>query len=396
MLELIFVLSVFMVFYAYFGYPLLLLLLVNTKRRISSGVLASFNPTVTIVIAARNEEQVIAEKLENTLGLLWGEGKTVESAPELQVIVASDCSEDKTDSIVRLHAARKVELVRATERRGKEHVQALAVDASRGDILVFTDAKTTLRSDALKNLVKYFADPGIGAISSLDEVDFGAGIGEGAYVRYEMWVRELESSFYSLVGLSGSCFAVRRNLCRDFRRDIPSDFSVLLSVVKNGFRGVLAGDVLCSYKSTTNPAEEFRRKVRTILRGMTTLHSCKEVLNVFVYGAFSWQVFSHKLCRWLVPFFVILAAFCLLILSFSSMFYMSILMFSLGTLLLAAGGYFSEHLRKEMFCKIPLFFIISNLAILVAAWHFALGKRSIMWTPSLRMFALALLATIFP
>ena len=203
----LFWISMALVVYTYAGYPLVLLLL--GRRRSPAVAPSELAPRVTVVIAARNEADKIRRKIEHTLALDY-------PADRLEILVASDASDDGTDAIVEEYADRRVRLVRAPQRNGKEHAQSLAIAVARGDVLVFTDAATLLEPLALRSLVRNFDDPTVGAVSTEDCLVDAAGnpTGEGLYVKYEMLVRRLESRFHSLVGLSGSCFAMRRALCQ--------------------------------------------------------------------------------------------------------------------------------------------------------------------------------------
>src|SRR5438876_2673623 len=194
--KILFWLSTCLVVYAYFGYPFVLWAL--TKLRSRNVLKTEILPRVSIIIAARNEADKIRQKIEHTLALDYPEER-------LDILVASDASDDSTDEIVEEYAGRGVRAVRAPERKGKEHVQGLAVVMAKGDILVFTDAATILDPDALRRLMANFADPTIGAVSTEDVIVDARGnpTAEGLYVKYEMWVRRLEGRFHSLVGLSG-------------------------------------------------------------------------------------------------------------------------------------------------------------------------------------------------
>lgn len=371
------------VFYAYFGYPLLLLA-INKLRESRQREFPSRRPfpTLSVVVTVRNEALVIRQKLENTLDLAYG-GES--ERKDLQIIVASDASDDGTDEVVREFESRGVELVRLPKRGGKERAQAAAISRAHGEIVVFTDAKVKLERDALENYVRYFNEPSIGCVSSVDRVSGETGSGEGFYVRYEMWLRRLETEFGSLVGLSGSCFAVRKEVCRGWRTDIPSDFAALIQAKRLGFHGVSAEDVICSYSAVKTEEEEFRRKVRTVLRGITTFISCREMLNPFKYGAFSWQLFSHKLARWLVPIFMLLSAFGLLVLAgqggiWSALFFCGVVFVSL-----AVAGYLRPALRGFLIVKIPLFFMVTNMGIGAAWIRYFSGERSVAWDPSAKL-----------
>ena len=201
----------------------------NSKLRIQNSKL----PSVSYIITAYNEEKRIKEKIENSLGQDYPKEK-------LEIIVASDCSSDGTDEIVRSFEENGIKLVRAPERKGKENAQKHAVDAANGEILVFSDVATVLKPDGISNIVRNFSDPAIGCVSSEDKfVDKDGNVsGEGAYVKYEMFLRKLESKVNTLVGLSGSFFAARRQVCENWATDLQSDFNTLLNSVKLGLRGI--------------------------------------------------------------------------------------------------------------------------------------------------------------
>lgn len=381
-----------MVFYAYFGYPLLLLFLNKIRPQQDNAQIptaAEKEPVpLTIIITVRNEEKVIREKLEATLALNYGSSTTaavLASAREkLQLIVASDASEDETDNIVREYQLKGVELVRLEQRGGKEKAQSAAVQQAHGSIIVFTDAKIKLNPEALNNFVRYFRDPTVGAVSSVDRVEAGDGTasGEGFYVRYEMWLRGLESNFLSLVGLSGSCFAVRKAVAVNLATDIPSDFALLLEARRQGLRGVSAPDVIGTYKAVKTEEEEFSRKVRTVLRGISALFARREVLSIRKYGVFAWQVISHKLCRWLVPWLFFLGSLATFCIASSSWFFALLSLLLLVFFGSAAFGYLSPAHREKVFCKVPLFFIVSNTAVAVAGLKYLAGRRAVVWNPS--------------
>lgn len=384
MLDLLFILSGATAFYAYFGYPILLLALEKAHDSRARGA-ENLSPTApgsssfTVIITVRNEAAVIEKKLENTLLLQIPSG-----SPAVQIIVASDASDDQTDSIAERFADRGVLLVRSETRLGKEQAQFRALEVATGDIVVFTDAKVSLDQDALQRLDEHFRNGNVGAVSSVDRVlsDDGISSGEGLYVRYEMWLRRIESRVNSLIGMSGSCFAVRRELCANWRTDIPSDFSALLRVYAAGYIGIHADDVVCSYRAVRTEEEEFSRKVRTVLRGITTVADCSEVLNPLRYGFFSVQIWSHKIARWLVPWCLLVMGLVALIAApFSSVY---ALILSLGVLFcaLALIAYFLPAFRENLVLKVPLFFCVTNLAIAVATVRFLRRERNTFWDPT--------------
>jgi cellulose synthase/poly-beta-1,6-N-acetylglucosamine synthase-like glycosyltransferase len=375
MAETIFFAALLGIAWAYFGYPASLWLLGRWRRRPVHKT--SFLPQVTLIITACNEEQRIGEKMENTLALAY-------PADRLQILVASDGSSDGTNAIVAGYAAQGVELIALPERGGKENAQREAVTHARGEILVFSDVATRLEGHGLKEIVGNFADPTVGCVSSVDRLlrpDGSIG-GEGLYVRYEMKLRRLESQVNSLVGLSGSFFAARREVCQDFATDMQSDFRTLLNSMRLGLRGVTDREAIGYYADVADSRREFDRKIRTVLRGLTVFFRNLEFLNPFRYGLFAYQYACHKLLRWLVPVFLLIALVAHLRLAWESGAYLLLLVPHAGFYLAALWGWSSSG--PPLLARIPMYFLSVNAAILVAWWRYVRGERMVMWTPSQR------------
>ncbi len=369
----------FLAFYSYLVYPVVLMFMQRAMSSPRTGSATGPKPHVTVIIAARNEQARIADKLENTLALEYPGGT-------FNILVASDCSEDATDSIVSGFAHRGVTLVRSPERKGKEHAQGLAIKAATGDVLVFTDTATRLRPDAIRLLIEDFADPTVGAVSSEDELLSPEGTvrGEGAYVRYEMALRRLESRAAGLVGLSGSCFAVRKEVCARWRSDTPSDITAALLCAQTGLRAISDERVKGAYQDLKDESKEFQRKKRTIIRGMTAVWELREALNPFRYGLFSLQVWSHKILRWLVPVGLLLALGSSAVLARDSDIYRALFVLQLAGYAAAGVAYVSGSARKIMPLRIALYFLLANLATAAALWDFMRGVRIVTWNPSQR------------
>ena len=376
-MEFVFGVSLFLVFHAYFGYPLTLRFLRCFGRKTVAK--APFEPPATLIITACNEERRIRDKLENTIALDYPREK-------LRVIVASDGSIDGTNEIVRSYNPHGIELLAFPERRGKESAQKDAVLHATGEVVVFSDVATRIDSSGLKEIIANFADPSVGCVSSVDRVigRDGKPCGEGFYVRYEMWLRDLESQVNSLVGLSGSFFAARKEVCRDFSGDMQSDFRTVLNSMRLGLRGVSDSDTIGYYQDISDNRREFNRKVRTVLRGLTVFFNNLEFLNVFRYGLFSYEYFCHKLLRWLVPLFLSTALAANAALGLNSVGYSVVLLFHLGFYGIAIKGWLSKSPPSHAVLKIPLYFVTVNAAILVAWCRFIGGKRMVMWAPSER------------
>ena len=378
MLMTFFCLCSFAATYSYFWYPALLTLMPSRK---SCGPIHTISlRKIAIVIAARNEANKIAAKLDNTLAL--------EALPavEVDVIVASDASDDTTDDIVRAYSSRGVRLVRSPDRKGKEHAQELAIRSTNAGVIVFTDAGTILRADALTHVATAFEDPTVGGVSSVDRfiTDDGAIQGEGAYVRYEMWLRDLETRFHSLVGLSGSFFAARRAVCERWDNRVPSDFGTALACVELGLRAVSDRRVIGYYKNITDPRKEYQRKLRTVTRGMSALRIRRSVLNPFRYGRFSFEVFSHKLMRWATPWFLLGVLILNAVLAWDRLLWRVVLLIQLFFYLSPVLSRVFPALRGVGPVRIGIYFVEVNIAIMHAALLTLTGRMILTWEPTKR------------
>lgn len=377
LLEILFISSIVLIIFSYFGYPLSLSLLGSVRNKKVKKM--PFFPYVTLIITAHNEEKRVSQKLENTLALDYPREK-------LKILVASDGSTDLTNTIVANFATEGVDLIAIRARHGKENAQKEAVNRAMGDVLIFTDVGTKLDQDGLKEIVSNFADPSVGCVSSEDRVvgKGGQPQGEGLYVRYEMWLRRLESKVNSLVGLSGSFFAARKEVCQDFSEELQSDFRTVLNSVKMGLRGVCDPKAIGYYQDVSHQKREFDRKIRTVLRGLTVFFRHLELLNVFKYGMFSYQYFCHKLLRWLVPFFLATAFFSNLFLAEKSFQYFLVFLGQVGFYGLAILGWKHKDASLSIIVKIPMYFVTVNASIALAWWRYLKGHRVVMWTPSER------------
>jgi hypothetical protein len=247
-----------------------------------------------------------------------------------------------------------------------------------------------LDPDGVARIVQNFNDPSVGCVSSVDrflDAD-GRQSGEGAYVHYEMWLRGLESDVHSVVGLSGSFFAARRTVCHPWADNLQSDFNTLFNAVRAGLRGVSDAESRGYYKNIANEKKEYDRKVRTVVRGISVLMNNLSFLNPWQYGIFSWQLVSHKVCRWLVPFFLMMALVTNALLAIQEPLYGGLFVLQV-VFYAAAAAWAMRHLlpipeRAVQWARIPGYFVSANLSIL-AAWHLYLrGNRMTLWEPSKR------------
>lgn len=361
--------------YSYALYPLFLKLFIPRRR--AQPTLDAYAPKVSLVIACRNEERRLRAKIENALALDYR---------PLEIMVASDASDDGSDAIVESFAAQGARLVRSPERRGKEHAQGLAIAQATGDIIVFSDAGTDLPPESIGFIVDRFRDPQVGAVSSEDLFIGSDGklAGEGAYVKYEMWLRRLESDRAGLVGLSGSFFAVRKAVLTSWDPSIPSDFACALMTHRAGLVAVSDGRVRGIYKDIKDPRKEYQRKVRTAIRGMAGLARLSGVLNPFVHGVFAFQVLSHKLMRWLVPWFLLGFFAASAVLYQAGALYRLAFWSQVAGYLVVALAHLAARAREISVVRIAYYFVQANLALAHAGVMFARGKRIVVWDPSVR------------
>lgn len=376
----LFGLAVLWVGYAYLGYPILLYLLWLVRRRPVQLSEAVPVPAISVIVAVHNGKHQIRDKLQNLLEQELPDTK-------VQLIVADDASEDGTAELIgREFVPHGVQLVRRETRGGKERAQSEALGHATGSIVVFTDVGTRMDRSGLQEILRPFADPSVGCVSSEDRVRVAAGqeSGEGLYVRYEMALRKLESEVRSLVGVSGSFFAIKKDLCADFSETLPSDFRSVLSTVEHGQRAVVAPTAFGYYDDIAAGKQSRQRRVRTILRGMTAIFHERRMLNPLRFGVFAWQLWSHKIARWSVPFGLILALICSIVLSARYSVFVLILALQLFGYIFAAITLMRSRPPLGGLGKLARYLGEANLAALVAWLRFARGDRIVNWQPTKR------------
>lgn len=369
--------------YAYVGYPIVLALLAALRRPARTPPMGEEWPSVSICLPAFNEEATIRETLESLLAIDYPPDRR-------QILVVSDASTDATDRIVAEFAPRGVELVRIPERGGKTAAENAAAPLLRGDIVVNTDATIRILPGSLKPLVRALGDPDVGVASGRDvsvgDERAGSNRGESGYVNYEMRVRRLETRLGSIVGASGCFYAIRRDLhLKPVPDPLSRDFASALIARENGYRAVSVDEAVCLVPRTSSLRREFRRKVRTMARGLDTLFFKRHLLNPLRYGGFSLMLFSHKLCRWLVPPLLPLALVGLVLLGLRSA---PLAFVALVVLVAAASG--ALALRGPEDRRMPRILALNAYAVAgvlagILAWAKSLrGERNPIWEPTRR------------
>jgi cellulose synthase/poly-beta-1,6-N-acetylglucosamine synthase-like glycosyltransferase len=308
----------------------------------------------------------------------------------MQILILSDASTDETDKIVVRYATRGVELLRMPQRAGKTRMENIACARLRGDIIVNTDASIRLHSAAIRELVARMGDPEVGVASGRDvstsATNEGINPTEAGYVGYEMRIRALETRTGGIVGASGSCYAIRAALHKiPIRDDLSRDFSAALTARENGLRSVSVDGAICFVARTPSLQREYRRKVRTISRGMATLYARRHLLNPIEWGAFAWKLFSHKVCRWLLPVSIVPGLVGLAIFAPSHLWARIALMGAAGIAILAlAGARWPAGKPMPRLLSVAAFGTAANLAVFNALWRILAGHRDHVWEPTRR------------
>ena len=369
---------------AYAGYPLWLWL--TTRRRRGGGATSPESwPSISIVIPAYNEGTTIASTLDGLLALDY-------PVDRRQILVVSDASTDGTDEVVRRLASRGVELIRLPRRSGKTAAENAAREHLRGEVVVQTDASVRIDRHALKPLIAAFQDARVGVASGRDvsvaREDGGATAGESGYVGYEMWVRDLETAAGGIVGASGCFYATRRDLHMEaVPESLSRDFAAPLIAVEHGFRSVSVPGAICYVPRTASLRREYRRKVRTMTRGLGTLFYKRHLLNPLRFGGFAWRLGMHKLARWLVPWAAVAGVVGVVVLAAaggSKWAEVTLVLGGAGALVAVAAWFWPEDRALPRWLGLPAFGFWGLVAGL-HAWVNALrGELHPTWEPTRR------------
>ena len=370
--------SILVLVYVVCGYPLLLLAAASLVRR-REIVRDSEEPSVTLLISAYNEEKVIAEKIVNSLSLDYPTG-------QFEIIVVSDGSTDSTDTIVNSYASERVTLKRMSVRKGKTAALNKVVPIAHGDILVFSDANTLYAPDAIRKLVRNFADPTVGCVTGdsryVNVKANDVGKNENAYWGYERFLKTKESQIGSLVGSDGAMFAIRTHLYTPLRNEDINDFLTPLHIVGEGYRCIFEPEAICYESATVSFSQEFRRKVRVVNRGWNGLFHMKQLLNPFRYGRFSIQLISHKLLRWLTPFLLAVILVLSIFIYAKSGTYLWMVIGQLIFYSLGGIGIFMHACKmRSRLLSFPCYFVVINAASAVGIVRGLLGQKIDMWKP---------------
>lgn len=385
-LKIIFWASLFIIAYSYAGYGILLYVLVRIKkllRKIPKLSVDTYEPEVTLVVAAYNEEEFIHIKIKNTLELEYPREK-------LQVIFITDGSSDSTPQIIR---DSPFELLHQPERRGKVAAMNRAIGYVKAPIVVFCDANTLLNKECIRELVKHYSDPKVGAVAGEKKVlaaaDSQAAGAEGIYWKYESALKRLDSELYSVVGAAGELFSVRTHLFERAKEDtIIEDFVQSLQVCLKGYVVRYEPKAYATESASLTMRDEQKRKVRICAGAFQAMYILRELFNVFKYPVLSFQFISHRILRWT------LCPVCLVLVLLSNI---GIVLGGAGwiySLLLALQGcfyvlaiigwlYANRNIKLKLL-YIPYYFLFMNISVFMGFARFLQKRQTVLWEKAAR------------
>lgn len=377
--------------YTFLGYGLVLFIMVCIRRFIK-GRRAFLSPdslpSCSLVIAAYNEESFIREKIANTLELEYETGK-------LEVVFVTDGSDDNTPGII--SGFRQIRLMHSPERRGKISAMHRAAETITSDIIVFTDANTILNSKALVNMARHYADPNVGAVAGEKRIrlagaaDAGTA-GEGFYWKYESLLKRWDSELNTVVGAAGELFSVRRELYEPVPNDtILDDFMISMLIASRNKRVVYEPEAYAMEYASDNINEELKRKIRIAAGGIQSILRLLPLLNLFRYGVLSFQYISHRVLRWTIAPFLLVAVLLmniLIVLETNSPVYTLMLLAQLLFYSLALAGLVltNRRIRIKVFF-IPYYFCVMNYAVISGMIRYFTSRQSAVWEKAVRKTA---------
>ena len=386
-LEILFWIVLGVAFYTYIGYGILLYLIIKVRRIFGVGkekVLdETYEPDVTLFIAAYNEKDYVEAKMKNSAELDYPKEK-------LNIVWVTDGSDDGTPELLKEYPNATVHHLDA--RNGKIGAMNRGMDFVKTPIVIFSDANTMLGKESVRRIVNKFRDAKVGCVSGEKrivnkEVDVASGAGEGLYWRYESTLKKWDAELYSVVGAAGELFAIRTELYRHVEKDtLLDDFIISLRVAQKGYTIQYDPEAYAVETASANVKEELKRKVRISAGGIQAVVRLRSLLNVFKYGVLSFQYISHRVLRWTVT------PLCLLLMipvsfllayqegfinnGFYSVFFVLQSLFYMAALL----GWFLENKStriKALF--VPYYFFIMNLSVVMGFFRYMRNTQTVNW-----------------
>ena len=386
-IQIIFWILLFIVFYAYVGYGILLFIVIKIRRILGLAKVPKINfgyePDVTLFIAAYNEKEFIAEKVKNSNELDY-------PANKLHMVWVTDGSDDGTPDI--LKAYNGVEVHHLPMRSGKIGAMNRGMKLVNTPIVVFCDANTMLGKESIRRIVNLFSDPKVGCVSGEKRIlgkekMAAAGAGEGLYWKYESKLKKWDAELYSVVGAAGELFAIRTELYQEVEPDtLLDDFIISLRVAQKGYTIQYDPEAYAIETASANVKEELKRKIRISAGGIQSVVRLRSLLNILKYGTLSFQYISHRVLRWtLAPLSLLFLIGVGVVLAinegildfglYSILFWLQLL-FYLSALL---GWYLENKSIRIKLLFIPYYFFIMNLSVFLGFKRYLKGSQSVNW-----------------
>ena len=386
-LEIIFWVSLFIIFYSYLGYGIVLYLLVKVKRILGLSKPysenADYEPEVTLFVAAYNEKDYVDEKVKNSFTLNYPKEK-------VKQVWITDGSNDGTPELLRKYEG--IEVHHVNERGGKIGAMNRGMQFVKTPIVIFSDGNTNLGKDSIREIVNLFKNPKVGCVSGEKRIygkdsDAAAGAGEGLYWKYESTLKKWDAELYSVVGAAGELFAIRTELWQEVEKDtLLDDFMISLRVAMSGYTIQYNPNAYAIETASANVKEELKRKIRISAGGIQSVVRLRSLLNIFEYGTLSFQYISHRVLRWtLTPLLLALIIIINFFLAFNSgmrpdniytvLFYGQLLFYAM-----ALTGWFLENRKiKVKILFVPYYFFIMNLSVFLGFKRYLKGNQSVNW-----------------
>lgn len=396
--------GIFIIFYSYLGYGIVLTILTKIPKlryifkmpegygniliNPKIGYLSEednlikeheYQPTVTLLVAAYNEKNIIAEKIENCRALDYPKDK-------LEILFVTDGSDDGTLEMLKQYS--DVTVYHRPERKGKIAAVNRTVPLAKGEILVFSDANSMFNPESIKKLVRHFRHNKVGCVAGEKRViptdKSTAGEGEGFYWKYESYLKRKDSELFSVVGAAGEIFAIRKNLFQPVAEDsIIEDFVLSLSIAANGYRVIYEPEAISFETPSVSVSEEFKRKARISAGGFQAMLRLKHLVNIKKYGLLTFQYISHRVLRWAVvpPLFVLVLLTNINLVLFTDNVFYQIILLAQGLFYLFGflGWIFENKNIKIKIFSIPFYLMMMNYAVFVGFYRFLANKQKVTW-----------------
>ena len=379
LMEYFFWILIGLVFYTYFGYGLLILLLVKFTNKNKRQTFKNQTPHLVHLIAAYNEENDIHNKIVNSLSLDYPHDKN-------EVWVVTDGSTDKTPEIVKRFP--NVKLFHQETRQGKIHAVNRVMPLVKSDITVYSDANTILNNQALKLLTRHYQDELVGGVSgekriSMEKSDDASSSGEGIYWKYESFLKKYDFKLYSVVGAAGELFSIRTSLYENIPEDtLIEDFYLTMLIAKKGFRIAYEPEAYATEKSSASVKEESKRKIRISAGGLQAIWRLRSLFNIFKYGWLTFQFTSHRVLRWtLAPLALpLIFIFNFLLVTQDNYYYQMLFIIQLAFYFFSFLGWlFQKRKIKIKAFFIPYYFTFMNLSVYLGFLKLIMGNQSVIW-----------------